>query len=1057
MKYVRAAKYSLLSFILCCSFVVALAQERTLTGTVVSDDGNPLPGVSVTVKGATKSVTTDAEGKFTITVPGNDAILSVSYIGYLGKDIAAGSNGAIKVTLFKADKAMEDVVVVGYGTQKKSNVLGSVATVQAKDIEDLPVANLSTALKNRVPGVSVAQTSGKPGSTTQINIRQATSFVGAGGQTGPLFVIDGFVEMNKDDPTGKVSFENLDASQIESITFLKDAAATIYGARGANGVVLVTTKRGKPGKPKISYTGSAGVSSISKKPEFLNAYDHAVLLNQVNKKVPGNIKPADLYSNEELDYLKTHNYNWFDETWQDSWLQRHTLNVSGGTDKITYFAGANYYDETGNLRDLYSKKFGLRLGANAKIGDNLTADVSISTDNTDMNRPAPKGTTTAEQTDQMNATVGSLLRMPQWIPMFIDGRPVFSTVPNWHPFELQNSGSYARTQSQGYSVNAALTYVVPAVKGLSFRVQYGRNTRNNFGKQYYATYNLYDFVRQGPSDRTSATQNVIFTNQLAPTQGVRSIKNGNSIQESSDMSTNWQLNESVTYARDFGDHSINILLSAEQNQTEGDAFNVSKEVQVIPGIDQLWGFSNDNNVNNLTSVGQSSYGGRVSYLGRLSYNYKSRYLLEFAFRNDASPNFAPEHQWGFFPSGSVGWRLSEENFFRDNVSFIDELKVRVNVGLTGNDAVGTFRWTERFTPTNGAIFGTSPGRTSGLNNTDIPNPNITWEKSLYKSVGIDGAFWRRKMNFSLDFYHRNTYDMLEAPTATMPNTFGINIAQVNHGEMNAWGVEAMIGYTGSINRDLKFNLGLNFGWADNKVLNKYFNAGTDTGYKNPIGVRTDRGLEGYIAKGIARTQQDVDDWYKAFGGVKKNYFGDTLRVGYLIFEDINGDGLIDDKDLGRIANRANPLFGLGFNLGVSWKGLKLSTNISLSVGGKTYWRKNDLTPPTRDISALSLWKDSWTEQNPNARYPVTYSPQVNTASTFWMVNATTLRVNNLTLAYVVPKSFSDKFRLPEVRAYVTGVNLWNIINPTPYKDEATNDITDYPILRSWTFGLNISL
>jgi TonB-linked SusC/RagA family outer membrane protein len=1052
----RTAKYFLFLFILFCAAVPVLAQDRKVTGKIAGEDGTPIPGVSVTIKGTSKSAVTDGDGKFSLTAPAGDVVLSVSHVGFLSKDISVGASGEANVTLFKTDKAMEDVVIVGYGSQKKPLVLGSVATVQAKDIEDLPVSNLTTALKNRVPGVSISQTSGKPGSTTNINIRQATSF--SGQQTNPLFVIDGLVEMNKDDPFGKVAFDNLDASAIESITFLKDAAATIYGARGANGVILVTTKKGKAGKPRINYTGSAGVSGISVKPEFLNSYDHAVLLNQLLQKVPGAANTTkDAYSARELEYLKTHNYNWFDETWQESWLQRHTINVSGGTDKITYFAGANYYNETGNLRDLYSKKLGLRLGATAKVTDELTAEISISTDNTDMNRPAPKGTTTSEQTDQMNATVGSLLRMPKWIPMYQNNQPVFSAVPNWHPFELQNSGSYARSKSQGLALNAALTYKIKAIEGLSVRVQYGRNTRDNFGKQYYASYNLYDFVRQGDVVGRTGVQNVIFTDTLAPTQGIRSIKNGNSIQETSDFSTNWQLNESINYNRTFGKHSLTVLLAAEQNQTKGDALSTSKEVQVIPGVDQMFAFSSDVNVNNLILTGQSTYGARVSYFGRLNYGYLDKYLMEFAFRNDASPNFAPDKQWGFFPSVAVGWRMSEEDFFRKAIPFIDELKLRVNVGLTGNDAIGTFKWIDRYTTGTGALFGTSPGRSTGLNNNELPVSNITWEKSLYKDIGFDGSFWQRRFNFNLDFYHRHTYDMLESPTATMPNTFGINIAQVNHGEMNAWGVEAGISYNGNIGKDFTYSVGLNFGWADNKVLDRYYNAGTDTGYKNPIGVRTDRGIEGYTAVGIARTQQEVDDWNKAHGGARKNYFGDTLRIGYLIFQDINGDNMIDDKDLSRIVGRSNPLFGAGFNLGMGWKGLKFSVNLSFMAGGKTIWGKNDLTPPTKDITALSLWKDSWTAGNPNAKYPVTYSPQVNSTSTFWVRDATTLRVNNMTLAYSVPKSFSARFRLPEVRAYVSGQNLWNIISPYPYKDEASNDITDYPILRSWTFGLSLSL
>jgi TonB-linked SusC/RagA family outer membrane protein len=1036
--------------------------SKTVKGFVRDDKGVPVDQAVIHAKGTARKILTRADGSFSLEMPDTTATLTVSHVNMNYQEVNITGKTTVEIQLQAMNNSLNDVIVVGYGTQKKVNTLGSVATLKAAEIEDLPVANLTLALRNKIPGVSISETSGKPGAAVNINVRQATSF--ASSTTGPLFVIDGLVEMNKDDPTGKVAFDNLDASQIESFTFLKDAAATIYGARGANGVVLVTTKRGRPGKPRITYTGSYGVSSQAKKIEMLNAYDHAVLLNQGSVSIPGSISTANIYTPAELNYLKTHNYNWFDETWQNSHLQRHTMGVSGGSDKITYYAGANYYDETGNLRDLYAKKYGLRLGTNAKITENLSADISVSMDNNNLNRPAPKGTTTTEQSEQLNATVGSLIRMPQWIPMYINGLPVYSTIPNWHPFELQNSGAYAINKSQGVSLNASLQYRVPQIEGLTLRVQYGRNTRSDFGKQYYPSYQLYDFVRQGPAGRS--TQNVIFTNIVTPGTGVKAIKNGNSLQEGSDMSLNWQLNESINYSRTFGNHSISAMVAAEQNQTTGDSYSSYKEGQVIPRVDQFWGFSNDVNVNNATITGQSASGGRVSLLGRLNYSFMDRYLFEFVFRRDASPNFAPANQYGFFPSVGLGWKLSQEAFM-SHVRFVNNLKVRLNVGLTGNDNVGAFRWKERFTPTTGALFGNTPGRTTGLNNSDIPNPNITWEKALYKNLGVDATLWNNKFDVTVEFYHRHTSDMLESPSATMPNTFGIPIAQVNHGAMNAWGLETSISYNGKIGKDFTYSIGLNKNWSDNRVIDRYYNVNTDTGWKNPIGVRTDRGIEGYVADGILRTQAEVDDWYKKNPSANgKNYFGDSMRVGYLAYKDITGDGMVNENDQTRIVDNGRTFNVLryflptgGFNISMGYKGLKLSINFTANFASdsKTYWRKNDLTPPSKDQSALAIWKDSWTAQNPNAKYPAYYSPLVNNTSTFWVVNASSITVNNMSLSYMVPKSFTQRLKIPDMRAYVTGNNLWNIVNPSPYKDSRSNDITDYPILRSWTFGLNVSL
>ncbi|MGB8193211.1 MAG: SusC/RagA family TonB-linked outer membrane protein [Chitinophagaceae bacterium] len=1032
----------------------ATAQDKVVTGVVrTADTKEPVAGVTVGIKGTNnKNTATNEKGEFTITVPSNETVLRFSSIGFVFQEFMIGERRTFDVSLEKETRKMEDVVVVGYGSKKRANVLGSVGTVNPKEIEDLPVANLATALVNKVPGISISQTSGKPGSTTNLRIRNPVTF-GTTGSINPLYVIDGIAY---NDPDGKTFFDNLDATMVESISFLKDAAASVYGSRGANGVVLVTTKKGKPGKPRISYTGGYGISEAGYMPQTLSSYEHAQALN--NKYLSRPAWNSLVYAADEMEYLKTHNYNWLEEVWQSSHLQRHAINISGGSDRITFFGGANYYDETGNLQDLFAKRYGLRLGTSAKITDNLTAEVTFNTDNATQDRPTPKGIAAfaginSDQNDEMNATIGALMLIPRWVPLYIDGKPLYTSAPAWHPLEVQNTNTYARTKSNGQSVTASLNYKVPFVDGLSFRVNYGQNTRTVLGKEYYVTYNLYDFQRTNTSPLTATgvtKQAVVFTNIPTTSNPIRSIKNGNSLRNATDQARSYQFNQSINYKKSFGKHDLDVLLLAEQSESESESYFTSVEGQVIPGVDELWGFTSDKSLWDHASSATET--GRASYLGRLNYSFNDRYLLEASMRADASPNFPAGSRWGYFPSVAVGWKISEEEFFK-GVHFVDNLKIRFQVGATGSDAVANYQYYERYTQTTGMLFGSV--NTNGLNNNRIPNPNITWEKALYKNLGLDGTMLNQKLNFSLDYYHRHNTDMLQTPSSSVPTTLGVAIADQNYAEMKAWGFEGSINYNGRIGKDFTFNVQTNLGWADNKVLQKYYAAASDTGWKYPIGRRTDNGIEGYQATKIFRSQQEVDDFYAKHAGWLIN--GDSLRVGYLNFEDINGDGRITELDKTRIAPRSGSVFGFGFNLGFGWKGLRLSVNTSLSIGGTRVYDNSARRPPTENQSALSFWNDTWSPTNVNAKYPVINSPLLSEVSSFWIVNGTTMRINNAQLSYNLPQVLKTKYKLPEMRVFVVGTNLWTIINPLDYKDPSSNVAVDYPALRTYTFGLNITL
>src|SRR6185312_6972858 len=535
----------------------------------------------------------DEQGVFSLPVirKTGPVTLLVSYIGFDMREFRTTGDSAVIVSLVNSNKKMDDVVVVGYGTQKRSNILGSVATIDPKEVEDLPAANLSTLLVNQVPGVGVNQTSGKPGATTNVVIRNAVTFA-SGGTTSPLYIIDGLAPIigtgSGVDPTGKTAFDNLDPSEIESITVLKDASATIYGARGANGVILVTTKKGRPGKPKINYSGSYSNTNAIKIPTMIDGYNQALLLNNwVENYMPYKVATTEIYTPAELDTIRSRNFDWLRSEWiPNGSIQRHTLSVSGGTDRLTYFAGANYYDETGNLPENFERKYGLQLGMTARIVEGLTTTVTVN-DNSGFNdRPAPKGVT--EQNDQLNGTIGALLTVPKWVPIFIQGNPNYYAPLKWHPQALTASNSYSKDNSNNFSITASAQYAIPVVPGLKLQVQYGRNSFSDFGKQYYPSYLAYDYQVLGNHKNTGAkanvatgTQNVLYNYD---SYTAKTITNGNELIEANTLSTNWQATEGVSYDNKFGEHAIAVMLSAEQEQTTGDYLITQNSTQVIPGV-----------------------------------------------------------------------------------------------------------------------------------------------------------------------------------------------------------------------------------------------------------------------------------------------------------------------------------------------------------------------------------------------------------------------------------------------------------------------------------------
>ncbi|THU39739.1 SusC/RagA family TonB-linked outer membrane protein [Niastella caeni] len=1029
------------------SSLLAIAQERTISGKVTDQQTKaPLEGVSIGVKGGTGNTLTNALGEFTLKIPTSESILTFSYVNYLDYQVKAGSGQNIAVTLYKVDKLLEDVVVVGYGTQKRSNINGAVATIKPREIEDLPVADLGAALINRLPGVGVSFASGKPGSTTTINIRNSSVFSGAAGlgiTADPLYVIDNIVVRKED-------FDNLDATLIEDITFLKDATAAIYGAAGAKGVVLVTTKRGKAGKPKISYAGYYGITDATVKPKVMSAYEHAKMLND-GYELTG-ASDNNRFSQADLEFLKTSPYkSWYDELWKPSSLNRHTLNVSGGTDKITFFAGANYYKESGNYGDISINKYGLRSGMNAKIIDGLTADVVFASDFSKDNRNTLKGASD-ETDDQM---IRALFLTPQWVPLTINGNPVSWTGPNppgrWNPAALFKSGNYKWEKSQGLSVNASLEYKPTFLKGLAAKIQFGKLNRNANHKEYFPPYLVYNYNRTG--------QNSQLYSETLPNTPTQTVSNSDQLGESTTLNGSYQLIGTLSYAHNFRNSDFDIMVGFDQGEGNSENVFFYKNGQLVPGVDEFWAFSNSGQtIRNPTYTASA----KRSYLGRMNYVLLNKYSVQVIARYDGSSNFSAANRWGLFPSIGLGWKISEENFFRDKLPFISYMKLRANYGLVGEDRVNARLWESRFTQTTGMLFGTAV--TNGLDPNVVPNPDITWEKSRTLNVGADVTLLKNKLNLTVDVYRRYSYDGYDNQSNSIfPPTAGVSAAVVNYGQSLSWGSEFSIGYQTKLSQDWGFSADVNFGFSNSMVLQTYYNPAYLGIYgSNELSLTKGRDPRqynssnfGYISKGILRTQEAVD----ALLAKNPNYLigGAKPQVGFMDFEDINGDGKIDDNDVTTMFDRTTSIVGFGITFGVTYKSFKLQTNLNLQVGGKKFYDSEARKVPTTLTNAPSFWTDHWTPDNPGARYPRADAPLARENSTFWAVNGTVSHINNAVLTYSLPKALVDRLRLPGMKVALSGRNLLNIINPFEYKDPYTGNFAEYPTLRSVSLGVNVTL
>ena len=1052
---------------------------------------------------------TDLNGNYVIKAPKGVKVV-VSYIGYTPQTVTAGG----RVQLKEDTQNLDELVVVGYGVQKKAHLTGSVATVPMNEIQDMTSGGLASTLEGLVNGLSVSGGNTRPGENATIYIRDTNSLgdVGSTAQQ-PLFVIDGYIYPN-DVKVGNVTqnlgaeaFNNLDPSEVESISVLKDASAAVYGARAANGVILVTTKKGKIGAPRISYSGTFGFTDAVSHPKMLSAYEYGRLYNAVAAADPTNTDLnhlTDLYQLDELNAMRGLNYDLLDKYWDTGFTMKHSVNLSGATDKASYFASLSYFDQDGNLGNLDYNRWNYRAGVDVKVSKWLGANLSVSGDYGKKNSPYIKVGGTSNEKDY-----DILLTRPRYIPEYVNGLPIAAygisnslvdDDQNYSFSELRNNGDYSRTMNSNLNVNASVNYDFgwsKILKGLKLRFSYSKSINTDKTNQYGSEYTVYTMMTRPGSGQHLYTP--VADQDYAPFIAEsnlisHTIANGDPSQLNRSMTRtdNYQMNFTASYNRDFGKHSVGALFSIEKSEAESEYLYAMVSDPYSFTTDQ----SNSAEANTQVITFTRSESGTLSYIGRINYAYDNKYLAEFLIRSDASTKFAPENYWGVFPSGSLGWVMSEENWFKKALPWVDFLKLRGSFGLTGRDNIAPWQWMQVYAQdaNRGPVFGT--GMDSGSlrritinRNNSAVNRDVHWDKVYKANFGIDLNVLKNRLSVTFDMYREWNREMLMNISQAIEATIGTQSASVNLGEMDSWGYELGITWRDKIGKDFKYKIGINTGYTDNKVLNMDW--ATDYIYRQiRKGGRTDIGLWGLQCIGMFRSFQDIEEYFAennitSYLGMSK----DQVRPGMLIYKDIRGpqqtddsysgpDGVVDaDLDQVCLSNRNNP-YGVTMNLGADWKGFSLTAQINASWGGYSFidgaaLESGSGVDDLEFTNMPSFWNadnmysyqdicdakgNIVVHENRDGSLPNLQYQSVNArTSSFWRVSGTRVKLNRLTLAYTIPQNLVRKVGIQSARINITGQNLLSFYNPYPdnYIDPMCS-YGSYPVLRQFTVGVNLS-
>lgn len=1008
--------------------------DKRINGRVVDSENQPVPGVNVLVKGTTLGTTTDADGQYALDVPDDADVLVFSFIGFITQEVSISNRTTVDISLVADVQQLSEVVVVGYGEQKKTTITGAVTSVKSDVISQAPVTNLTNALAGRLPGTIFINRSGEPGSDgSQIRVRGTNTT----GNPNALVVIDGIANRNG-------GLERLNPADIESITILKDGSAAIYGAQAANGVILVTTKRGKAGKPEVSFNYNLGFNQPTRLPKVADAATYATMMNEIDE-YRGNTprySAADIQKYRDgSDPWRYPNTDWYGAVIKPVSMQdMATLSLSGGTnDGVKYYVSVGSLSEDGIYKNSGTKyrQYNFRSNIDAKITDWFQLSLDLA--GRQENREYP------------TRAAGTIFRM------LIRGKPNLPAYwPNGMPGpDIENGDNpvvistpatgFVNDKNYVFQSNLRAKIDVPWIKGLNVIVNASFDEGMRPIKRFRTPWYLYTW------DYTTVDANgepVLLRSQ----RGL----NAPELQQEYESTSGQTANAYINYTKDFGPHSIGLMAGTERQVLQGNQFQAFRNAYIATAVDELfWGTQNlsttaGNNVND----GKLYKRTRLNYFGRINYAYNSKYLLEMVWRYDASYIFPENARWGFFPGFSAGWVLSEENFLKD-VGFINRLKIRGSWGQLGNDRMDAggnlrndeFQFSNNFGLGGGYIFNYGTFVTSITPSAfPIANPGITWEVANNSNIGLEGTVFNGKIGFEFDYFNNRRSQMLIPRNASIPRTAGFEPPRQNIGELVNRGVDFMVNYSGQ-SGDLRFQVGINGGYSKNEVINLDEAASvlpwqTVTGrpYNTPLM---------YNAIGVFRDQAQVDATTAKWPGA---------RPGDIIFEDRSGDGIINGDDRIRLENNTIPRFQGGLSFDLYYKGFDFNMLFQGATGARSYIR----TQSGDFGNYLQEFADQrWTTENPNSEHPRTFNREdeywISQANTYWYRNTDYLRLKNIQLGYTVPSAIASRVALKTVRIYVNALNLFTIDSFKVFDPETDNqDGTVYPQKRTYNLGINLT-
>ncbi|WNJ20577.1 TonB-dependent receptor [Pontibacter sp. G13] len=1012
---------------------LGLSAQNTLTGTVnASDSGEPLTGATVLIEGTNAGAFTDDNGAFSLNVPDGGNTLVVSFIGYETQQVDITNKTQVSVTLQVSDQLLDEVVVVGYTTRKKGELTGSVSTVESEVIERTTNKDLVKSLAGKVPGLIVSDRGGYPGGTGDVSIliRGKSTL----NNNNPLILVDG---------VPSESFSHLAPQDIESVTVLKDGAAAIYGARAANGVILITTKRGKFGTPNISFNSAYSVSRFSAFPTLMNSEQYAIHTNETAERngTPLQFTQEDIEKfaagNDPINYPNT---DWADLTFADyspEW--RNSISISGGTEKVNYFVSGDYIDQVGIFEsgDLNFKQYQLRSNIDVQIHERVKLGVDVAGRFGDRNEPG---------VDAGFIYKHIYTNEPTEVGIYPNGLYAWGGENGANPAIMSSSESgFVNRIDNNFRTKLTLDLDLGwLTKGLSAQAYTGIRRWTTDTKDWYTPWEIYTF-QQG-------------TEEYIPSPGFSQNGDQRILRERFWQFNELMLNATLRYDRTFGEHTVRGLAGYERFTSNEREFWAERRGFPSDDRPDLFAGSDEGQISN----GSSTEWARLNYFGMVSYDFKKKYFVDFTLRHDGSSNFGPGNRFGTFPGVAVAWSIADEEFMNFTNSWLDALKVRSSYAIMGNDRIPSFQFLTRYSYggdvdvafPNFYYFGTPGTRYNGYTSTSVPNPDITWETAEMRNVGLNFTMFNFRLTGDVNYFYQKREDILITRNASIPDFAGVTLPQENLGKVDNFGWEFQLGWNDKVG-ELTYNIGANVTQAKNRIV--YLDEAVDV----PDQLKREGfPMDSYIVyptNGIFRDQEQVEAAPAKLGGTVE---GEPFYV------DTNEDGVIDAADRIRVYSSNVPEIQYGITGGLNYKGFDFSFLLQGQAKAQmlVFFDQAGSKPE-------HVFTERWTPENRDARYPRAfaqgdpYSGNLNAADNFqgadlWLHDASFLRLKELEFGYSIKK---DRLKFGNVRVFARGLNLLTMFSEVAklgLDPEAAgyNNFrgSTYPSLTSYSIGATLN-